>query len=192
MKLGRDFYMGDDAVKIARDLLGKVLFTNIKNNITAGIITETEAYLGVADKASHAYGGRRTLRTETMYQVGGIAYIYLCYGIHSLFNVVTSKQDIPHAVLVRAVKAYKGIDLMLRRRGLSKLTPQAFVGPGKVSQALGIDYSQSGISLLEKKIWIEDLGFKVSDTDIHAGPRIGVDYAAEDALLPYRFMAKDI
>ncbi len=190
--MSRDFYTGEDAVQIARNLLGKVLFTNIKNQLTAGIITETEAYMGVTDKASHAYGGRRTGRTETMYNRGGIAYVYLCYGIHSLFNVVTAEKDIPHAVLVRAVKAYKGVDVMLQRRSLSKITPLAFVGPGKVSQALGIDYSLTGISLMEKKIWIEDHGFNVADSSIQAGPRIGVDYAAEDALLPYRFIAKNI
>lgn len=192
MKLSRDFYTGEDAVQIARNLLGKVLFTNIKNKLTAGIITETEAYMGVIDKASHAYGGRRTGRTETMYQQGGTAYVYLCYGIHSLFNVVTAKKDVPHAVLVRAVKPYKGVDVMLKRRGLEKITPLAFVGPGKVSQALGIDYSLTGISLMEKKIWIEDHGFTVADSSIQAGPRIGVDYAAGDALLPYRFIAKNI
>ena len=192
MKLSSDFYTGEDAVQIARNLLGKVLFTNINNKLTAGIITETEAYLGVSDKASHAYNGRRTVRTETMYLEGGIAYVYLCYGIHSLFNVVTALENTPHAVLVRAVKAYKGVDIMLKRRGLATITPLAFVGPGKVSQALGIDFSLSGISLLEKKIWIEDKGFIISDSSIEAGPRIGVDYAAEDALLPYRFVAKGI
>jgi len=192
MKLSSDFYTGEDAVQIARNLLGKVLFTNINNKLTAGIITETEAYLGVSDKASHAYNGRRTVRTETMYLEGGIAYVYLCYGIHSLFNVVTALENTPHAVLVRAVKAYKGVDIMLKRRGLATITQKAFVGPGKVSQALGIDYSLSGISLLEKKIWIEDKGFIISDSSIEAGPRIGVDYAAEDALLPYRFVAKGI
>jgi len=192
MKLSSDFYTGEDAVQIARNLLGKVLFTNINNKLTAGIITETEAYLGVSDKASHAYNGRRTVRTETMYLEGGIAYVYLCYGIHSLFNVVTALENTPHAVLVRAVKAYKGVDIMLKRRGLATITQKAFVGPGKVSQALGIDFSLSGISLLEKKIWIEDKGFIISDSSIEAGPRIGVDYAAEDALLPYRFVAKGI
>jgi len=192
MKLSSDFYTGEDAVQIARNLLGKVLFTNINNKLTAGIITETEAYLGVSDKASHAYNGRRTVRTETMYLEGGIAYVYLCYGIHSLFNVVTALENTPHAVLVRAVKAYKGVDIMLKRRGLATITQKAFVGPGKVSQALGIDFSLSGISLLEKKIWIEDKGFIISDSSIEAGPRIGVEYAAEDALLPYRFVAKGI
>ncbi len=192
MKLTRDFYMGEDAVSIARNLLGKVLFTNIDNKITAGIITETEAYMGVNDKASHAYGGRRTARTETMYQDGGIAYVYLCYGIHSLFNVVTAKKDVPHAVLIRAVKPYKGLDIMLKRRGLSSITAYAFTGPGKVSKALGIDYSLTGISLMKKKIWIEDHGFAMVDSSIEAGPRVGVDYADEDALLPYRFVAKGI
>ena len=104
MKLKREFYLREDVVQIAKELLGKVLFTNIGGKITAGIITETEAYAGITDRASHAYNNRRTARTEVMYAVGGTSYVYLCYGIHHLFNVVTNKKDIPHAVLIRAIK----------------------------------------------------------------------------------------
>ncbi len=186
MKLSTDFYLQPDVVKISKDLLGKVLYTKINGIVTSAIITETEAYAGVTDKASHAYGGRRTKRTETMYQIGGTAYVYLCYGIHHLFNVVTNQANIPHAVLIRAVKPLEGTETMFLRRkkaDLNRLT----TGPGTLSQALGIGVQHSGISLLKDKIWIEDQGIQINPQKIQMGPRIGVDYAAEDALLPYRF-----
>src|ERR1051326_6683267 len=124
MKLQRDFYTREDVVLIAKELLGKVLFTKVEGKTTAGIITETEAYAGVSDKASHAYRGRRTARTEIMYSEGGAAYVYLCYGIHHLFNVVTNKKDVPHAVLVRAVRPFDGTPVILKRRNKSKLDPK--------------------------------------------------------------------
>jgi len=187
MKLPESFYTRDDVVKISRELLGKVLVTNFRNKITAGIITETEAYEGVTDKASHAYNNRRTQRTEIMYLKGGTSYVYLCYGIHSLFNVVTNKENIPHAVLVRAVFPLEGIDVMRKRRKVKSADKKLTTGPGTVSQALGIHYSNSGESLLGNKIWIEDRGIKVPSSQIHVSKRIGVDYAGKDALLPYRF-----
>lgn len=188
MKLDESFYIRDDVVKISRELLGKVLVTKSGNKITSGIITETEAYRGVTDKASHAYNNRRTQRTEIMYHVGGTAYIYLCYGIHSLFNVVTNEENIPHAVLIRSIVPEKGIKLMLNRRGVKATGKKTFSGPGSVSQALGIHYSDSGLSLFGNKIWIEDIGYKVPPSQIKVTPRIGVDYAGEDARLPYRFL----
>lgn len=191
-KLNRDFYVRNHVVKIARELLGKVLVTKFNGKITSGIITETEAYNGVVDKASHAYGGRRTSRTEIMYSEGGVAYVYLCYGIHSLFNVVTNLKDVPHAVLIRAVQAESGIELMLKRRNKVRQDKSLSKGPGTVSQALGIHFSDSGTSLMQNKIWIEDAGIKIKSTDIKITPRIGVDYAGEDALLPYRFFVNEI
>ena len=131
-KLTRDFYLQEDVVKISRELLGKVLCTKFNGKFTSGIITETEAYAGIPDKASHAYNGRRTKRTEVMYGMGGTAYVYLCYGIHHLFNIVTNKKDIPHAVLIRAVKPLDGIDLILKRRNQKKLTEKISSGPGTV------------------------------------------------------------
>jgi DNA-3-methyladenine glycosylase len=187
MKLDESFYIRNDVVKISRELLGKVLVTKFGNKITSGIITETEAYNGIVDKASHAYNDRRTQRTEIMYHVGGTAYIYLCYGIHSLFNVVTNEENIPHAVLIRSIIPEKGIKLMLSRRGVKAAGKKTFSGPGSVSQALGIHYSDSGLSLFGNKIWIEDAGHKVLSSQIKVSPRIGVDYAGKDALLPYRF-----
>lgn len=187
MKLRESFYVRNDVVQISRELLGKVLVTRLGNKITSGIITETEAYQGVTDKASHAYNNRRTARTEIMYGKGGTAYVYLCYGIHSLFNVVTNKENIPHAVLIRAIQPDKGLKLMLDRRGVKTAGKKTFNGPGTVSQALGIHYSNTGESLSGNKIWIEDAGLKINSSQIKITPRIGVDYAGKDALLPYRF-----
>lgn len=179
------FYLHEDVVQVAKDLLGKVIVTKIDGITASGIITETEAYAGITDKASHAYGGRRTNRTEIMYAQGGVAYVYLCYGIHHLFNVVTNMQDIPHAVLIRAVEPLKGIDTMLQRRKKEKILPQLTAGPGAMSMALGIQTSHTGLSLSKGIITLHDEGIKVEN--IIATTRIGVDYAKEDALLPYRF-----
>lgn len=188
MILPPSFYLHEDVVQVAKDLLGKVIVTKIDGITTSGIITETEAYAGVTDKASHAYGGRRTNRTEIMYAKGGVAYVYLCYGIHHLFNVVTNMQDIPHAVLIRAIEPIKGIDVMLQRRKKVKLQSQLTSGPGAMSMALGIHTSHTGLSLAKSIITLHDEGIHIDD--IVATTRIGVDYAKEDALLPYRFYIK--
>ena len=189
-KLNKDFYLRTDVVQISKDLLGKYLFTKIDNKITAGIITETEAYAGITDKASHAYNNRRTARTEIMFAKGGISYVYLCYGIHHLFNVVTNVEDVPHAVLIRAVKPIEGIEAILKRRNSTEIHSRISGGPGTVSQALGIKTLHTGLDLTGTKIWIEDKGIKVNEKDIFKGTRIGVDYAGEDAKLPYRFIVK--
>lgn len=186
-KLKQSYYLQTDVVVLARDLIGKVLVTKINNQITSGIITETEAYNGIADKASHAYNGRRTSRTEIMYAKGGVSYVYLCYGIHHLFNIVTNVQDVPHAVLLRAVKPLKGEKFILKRRNSLSLNNNLCVGPGKVSQALGITTAHNALSLNGTVIWLEDEGIKINASKIETGRRIGVDYAGEDAKLPYRF-----
>ncbi len=191
-KLSKDFYLQDDVVSLSKQLLGKVLFTKDEKTVTAGIITETEAYAGETDKASHAYGGRRTERTETMYAEGGISYVYLCYGMYSLFNVVSNKKDIPHAVLVRAIQPIEGIKKILERRNSEKLKKGLTTGPGKVSMALGINFrSHNAQDLSGRKIWIEDQGIVIPEKLINKGPRIGVDYAGEDAKLPYRFWVNE-
>lgn len=188
MKIPESFYLRSDVVKIARDLLGKFLITKKDGILSGGIITETEAYNGIVDRASHAFGGRRTNRTEIMFGIGGTAYVYLCYGIHSLFNVVTNKPGIPHAVLIRAVYPVEGIhEMQIRRRRPATSLSELCLGPGTVSQALGIHYSDSGKSLMQNEIWIEDRKLKIPSPKILSGPRIGVDYAGKDALLPYRF-----
>jgi DNA-3-methyladenine glycosylase len=187
MILNKAFYQDENVVGLAKAFLGKVLCTNIHGIRCAGIITETEAYAGVTDKASHAYGNRHTRRTAPMYKSGGLAYVYLIYGIHSLFNIVTAPEGIPHAVLVRAIAPLEGIDEMKRRRNIQS-TQDLTNGPGKLSTAIGIHYSDSGESLDGPKIWIEDRGINPTGTQISAGPRIGIDYAEEDAFLPYRFV----
>lgn len=189
MKLPPGFYARDDVVQISRDLLGKVLCTQIGGDVTKAIITETEAYAGINDKASHAYGGRRTRRTEPLYGQGGTAYVYLCYGIHHLFNVVTSKADTPHAVLIRAGRPLEGSDVMQLRRKKGHIDKTLLAGPGSLAQALGITTNLTGTSLLGNRIWIEDNQIPLDAEAVIAGPRIGVKYAAEDANRPYRFRA---
>lgn len=184
--LPASFYRRGDVTLIARELLGATLRTRIRGKETALTITETEAYAGVTDRASHAWGGRRTARTEPMYAAGGIAYVYLCYGIHHLFNVVTGPRDVPHAVLVRAGTPVAGMPTMLRRRGRSHIDGRLAAGPGTLSQALGIRTSMSGTPLTGPRIWIE-AGDAVDPACIATGPRVGIDYAGDDAALPYRF-----
>ena len=189
--LKESFYLNKNVIDVSENLLGKVLVTNINNTITSGIIVETEAYVGAEDKASHAYNNKRTQRTETMYQKGGIAYVYLCYGMYHLFNIVTNIKNIPHAVLIRAIKPLNGIHEIQRRRKIKGKKYNLTNGPGKLSIALGIDKSFNGESLLSNKVWIQDNGIKFNKKDILSSPRIGVDYAKEDATLPYRFYIKD-
>ena len=187
MKLERSFYLRDDVVQISRELLGKVLCSKISGTVAKALITETEAYAGVGDKASHAYGGRRTKRTEPMFAEGGTAYVYLCYGIHHLFNVVTAAAGTPHAVLIRAGQPFEGVRLMQRRRGKRATEKTLLAGPGSLAQALGITTKATGESLLNGSIWLEDHGIAVHEDLVMQGPRVGVDYAEEDARRPYRF-----
>jgi DNA-3-methyladenine glycosylase len=189
-KLPRRFYEGTDVVRIAMDLIGKIIVTRIGGPLTSARIVETEAYAGVSDRASHAYGDRRTGRTEVMYGRGGAAYVYLCYGIHHLFNVVTHEADTPQAVLIRGVEPLKGVDVMLERTGKRAGDSSLGRGPGNVSKALGITTALTGVSLLGDLIYIADDGRAYATEDIIASARIGVDYAGEDALLPYRFSVR--
>ncbi len=189
MKLSQSFYANDNVVRVARELLGKVLCTKLSTGLTKAIIVETEAYEGVTDRASHAYGGRRTKRTEPIFGPAGRAYVYLCYGIHHLFNVVTNREGIPHAVLIRAGEPLTGTDLMLQRRSKTKMDKTLLAGPGSLAKALGITTNHTGSSLMTGEIWIEDQGIEVDTGSVVVGPRVGVDYAGKDALRPYRFRA---
>ncbi|MEO5561907.1 MAG: DNA-3-methyladenine glycosylase [Chitinophagaceae bacterium] len=189
-KLGLDFYQRPDVLQITHELIGKLLITKWNGIITSGRIIEAEAYAGVADKASHASGGRRTNRTEVMYGNGGIAYVYLCYGIHQMFNLVVNKKDTPHAILIRALEPVKGIEEMLVRTGKKELDNSLTRGPGNVAKALGLYTYHTGQSLRSKELFIADDGFEYSKKEIHTSPRIGVDYAGKDALLPYRYYIK--
>lgn len=192
-------------VQIARDLIGKVLVTQFNGRRTAGLITETEAYRAPDDRASHAYGNRRTARTEVMFGEGGRAYIYLCYGIHHLFNVVTAPAETAHAVLIRGVEPIEGVELMMHRRNFSTLlshkksphnvqVPTTLTtGPGALSQALGLTTEWTGKSFFDADtpVWIEDRGMSIPEKEIIAGKRIGVDYAGECAHWPWRFWLKN-
>lgn len=184
------FYHRENVLQIAEELMGKILVTAWNGIITSGRIVECEAYAGEIDKASHASGGRRTQRTEIMYAKGGVAYVYLIYGIHSMFNIVTNAKDHPHAILVRALEPMKGVDEMLKRTAKEKPDYSLTRGPGNVCKALGIYTQHTGISLTGKEIFIADDGFVYTKKEIATSPRIGVDYAGKDALLPYRFYVK--
>jgi DNA-3-methyladenine glycosylase len=188
VKLPVSFYTREDVVAISRELLGKLLCTRINGGLAKAVITETEAYAGIDDRASHAYGGKRTARTEPMFADGGIAYVYLCYGIHHLFNVVTNVNGVPHAVLVRAAMPFENPNLMRRRRGGKFPDKKLMAGPGTVSKALGITTRLSGSSLQGERIWIEESG--LTPQEIVTGPRVGVEYAGVDAARPYRFVAR--
>jgi DNA-3-methyladenine glycosylase len=191
-KLPLSFYQQDDVVLIAKELLGKYLLTNINDEgITGGMIVETEAYAGAIDKASHAFGNRKTNRTRVMYEEGGVAYVYFIYGFYYLFNVITNQAHVPHAILIRAIEPTDGVELMIKRRKMDKPERKLTAGPGVLCQALGITKAQNGLSLLEDTVWIEDRGIYVPDNNIIESPRVNVSYAGEDAGLPYRFRIKD-
>lgn len=189
--LPESFYRREDVTRVAIDLLGKVLLTRIDGVITSGRITETEAYAGRGDRACHAADGRLTPRNRTMHGPGGHAYVYLCYGIHALFNVVTHREGMPDAVLIRAVEPLEGLDHQMRRRGFERPAPELTAGPGRLTRALGIDTLHDGASLFSRletsPIHLLDDGFGVPADRILRGPRVGVAYAGRDALRPWRF-----
>lgn len=200
-KLSRKFYLREDTVEVARDLLGKLIVVpDAEGRRVSGMIVETEAYLGVNDRAAHSYGGRRTPRNEVMYGPAGYVYVFFVYGMYNQFNVVTGPVDHPHAILIRAVEPVEGIEIMRERRGKKKSEPGAeatrFVpdknltsGPGKLCIALSIDRSLNGESLRGNRVGLED-HHSFLDNEIAVGPRIGIDYAGEDALKPWRFWVK--
>jgi len=189
-KLPREFYLRPDVLTVAKDLLGKLLVVpGPKSQRVSGKIVEVEAYRGPEDRASHAYGGRRTKRTETMYGTGGVAYVYFVYGMYYQFNVVSNVADTPHAILVRALEPVEGIEIMRERRHTHpdhNLTS----GPGKLCIAMGIDRTLDGADLLEDRVWIENFE-TVSPRQIAKGPRIGIDYAQEWITKPWRFWIKN-
>jgi DNA-3-methyladenine glycosylase len=190
-KLHRGFYQRKNVLQVAKELVGKILVTKFGGIETSGRIVEVEAYAGIIDKASHAFGGKRTARNEVMYGEGGAAYVYLCYGIHHLFNVVTNYREVPHAVLIRALEPIEGVETMLKRTGKKKPDHTLTRGPGNLSKALGIYTQHSGISLQSKELFITDDDFVFKKNQIAASPRIGVDYAGDHSLWPYRFFVKD-
>ena len=190
MKIPSSFYQADDVVSLARNILGKKLCTQIGGKYTSAIITETEAYRSWGDRACHAYQNRRTPRTDVMFGPGGVSYVYLCYGIHHLFNIVTNIKGKAEAVLIRAAEPLEGIEEMEARRGLSKNMPRISSGPGNVSRALGISTTLNREPLSGPLIWLEE-HLEVKPENIGISARIGVDYAGKDALHPWRFFIKD-
>ncbi len=190
MKLTRQFYIRPDTLRIASDLLGKMIVVPDEDGSrVSGMIVETEAYLGTIDRAAHSYGGRRTPRNEVVYGKGGQVYVFLVYGLYYQCNVVCGEVDTPHAILLRAVEPIEGIEKMRERRG--EMNDRNLTsGPGKLCIALGIDRGCNGEDLLGDRIWFEDYQtFKKSQ--IADGKRIGIDYAGEDTEKPWRFWVKD-
>lgn len=187
------FYTRPDPVQVAKDLLGKYLVTHFEGELTSGKIVETEAYRAPDDRACHAFANRRTARTEVMFAEGGHAYVYLCYGIHHLFNVVTGPKEMAHAVLIRAVQPVDNVELMLVRRKMVKPERRLTAGPGALTGALGILTAHTGLSMLDPTgpIWLEDRGEVVLEENIVASPRVGVAYAGECAEWPWRFRIKN-
>ncbi|MBE6598418.1 MAG: DNA-3-methyladenine glycosylase [Ruminococcaceae bacterium] len=200
--LPREYYL-TDGLALARSLIGKVLVRRVGEDIVAGIISETEAYMGITDKASHAYGGRRTARTETMYLEGGHAYVYLIYGIYSCMNITANKRDNPEAVLIRGVVPLSGFDKMLcnvstfgkRRTPLDpdryRKSPHKLTdGPGKLCTAMNIhrELDRTDMCLPGSQLFVADMGITPTH-GISESPRIGIDYAEEAAFFPWRYTA---
>jgi DNA-3-methyladenine glycosylase len=185
-----NFYLRKDVVQIARDLLGKIIVSEIGGLHTSARIVETEAYVALTDRASHSFGGRRTARNEHMYGRAGISYVYICYGIHHLLNVVTNQRDVPDAVLIRGAEPLEGLEVMLSRVPVTQKARNITRGPGNLSRALGITKAHSGLDLRGTLLYICDDGLQLSDAEIGASPRIGVDSAGSHALLPYRFYVR--
>jgi len=187
-KLPATYYQNNDVVFLAKDLIGKTIISMVDGKRTSGIITETEAYRGYDDKACNAHLGRFTDRTKIMYETGGVAYVYLCYGIHNLFNIITNTNEQADAILIRAVEPMNGIETMLERRDKEKLDKTLTSGPGNFSKAFGMDRSHYGEDLTGDVVWIEnDDEFRFRESEITISKRIGIDYAEEDKDLPWRF-----
>ncbi|MFN2500651.1 MAG: DNA-3-methyladenine glycosylase [Pyrinomonadaceae bacterium] len=186
MKLQREFYLRDDTVQIARDLLGKLLVVpDDEGNRVSGMIVETEAYLGITDRAAHSYGGRRTARNEATYGLGGLVYVFFVYGMYYQLNVVTAAPNVPQVVLIRAVEPVDGVEIMRSRRG--EMTDRNLTsGPGKLCIAMDIDRRLNGEDLLGDRIWLDEYR-RFKKSDIAVGVRVGIDYAGEDAAKPWRF-----
>ena len=190
-KLDLDFYLRNDVIQISKELLGKFLFSKSDGIITGGMIVETEAYKGINDKASHAFNNKITSKNKAMYNNGGVSYIYLCYGLHYLFNIVTNKQTIPDAILIRAIEPTKGLKKITERRKISSNKYNLTNGPGKLTQALNIKKIDNGKCLVNSKIWLEDRKITIKDSMIHKTKRIGIDFSEEYANKKWRFYIKN-
>lgn len=195
MKLNISFYRRDTLL-VAKELLGKKLVHKINGKILSGIIVETEAYMGIQDKAAHSYGGRKTERTKVMFEAGGVSYIYFIYGLYYCFNVVTAEEGIPQAVLIRALQPVEGIeDMALLRvnKNIKELTKKQIInianGPAKLCSALKLDKTLNAVNLTSDILYIEDVNY--NNFEIVETTRIGIDYAEEAKYYPWRFYIKD-
>ena len=189
-KLPISVYQDNNVVRVARNLLGKQLWTNFNDELTAGKIVEVEAYCGATDRACHAFPNKRTSRTQIMYEPGGVAYIYLVYGMHHLFNIVTNVEGSADAVLIRAIEPVTGEEVMMDRRNVNQSNKFLTGGPARLTQALGITVEHNKTDLQSEQIWLTE-GKSYADSEIVTSTRIGVEYAGADALLPWRFNIKD-
>lgn len=191
-RLKREFYLRDTLI-VARELLGKYLIREHSGQLLVGRIVETEAYIGAIDKACHAYNGKKTPRTQTLYEQAGTSYVYLIYGMYDCMNVVTEPEGTAAAVLLRSVEIIQGIELSSCLRyekemsALNKSQLKNFSnGPGKLCKAMGITRLDNGIDLCNSSFHIADNGEK-GDFKIRTSPRIGIDYAEEAKDFPWRF-----
>lgn len=190
--ISKDFFLRKDVVQIAKDLLGKIIITNIDGQETSGRIVETEAYMAFTDRAAHSFKGRRTARNEAMYQSGGTSYVYLCYGLHNMLNIVTNVVDVPDAVLIRALEPLNGLEIMMRRTGKNQRDRSITKGPGNVAKAVGVHRKHSGMSFLDcKELMIMDDGLRYLEEIIGVSERIGINGSAEAIHYPYRFFVKN-
>lgn len=187
MKLPESFYQNDDVVSLSQKLLGKYLFTRVDGELTGGIIVETEAYRGPEDVGSHAYNHRRTSRNDIMYSKGGVVYMYICYGIHDMLNIVTGREGESHAILIRALEPTDGLEVMRKRRGFDNDDKRLCKGPGALAKALGLKKVHNGTSLQGDSIWIESRGYEPDTEDVIARPRIGLNIEEPYKSIPWRF-----
>ena len=190
-KLEREFYRRD-SVLVARELLGKVLVHEIGGQKVSARIVEAEAYRGVEDKAAHSYAGRRTPRVEVLYGDPGFAYVFLVYGIHRCFNVVTGEKEVPQAVLIRAAEPVDGVEWMAQKRfgissgQLTKVQRKNLTnGPGKLCEALSINLTANGLDLCGNEIYVEEC--EGQEFAVVSAKRVGIDYAEEARDYPWRF-----
>jgi DNA-3-methyladenine glycosylase len=190
MKLLTDFYQREDTVQVARELLGKYLFTNVDKQLVGGIIVETEAYLGPDDRGSHSWNNKRTARNEMMYEAGGVVYMYICYGIHDMLNIVTGTEGSSHAILIRALEPVEGVEIMKERRGIYDSDKRLCKGPGALGKALGLSKLHNGTSLQGEEIWIEDRGYLIPDDQIVGSARVGMNFEGPYKDIPWRFYLK--
>jgi DNA-3-methyladenine glycosylase len=186
------FFQRPDVLLTARELLGKHVCTLLDGELTTGRIVETEAYRHEGDPSITLHLQRKARQAQALYQPGGHAYLYTVYRVHTLFNITAHDADHPDAIIIRAIEPLEGVEVMLRRRGLAKVARNLTAGPGVLSQALGLTPALNGEPLTGPRIWLENAGENISEENIVASSRVGLEYAGDEAVaLPWRFRVKD-